>query len=595
MPSTSIAVPRILPDWQVLEHGAEFLVDREFNRMDTELDRLHNEFHDIASTLSLDVRHGYSTRYALDFDVIRSALDLHTHEGHQQFWSSVVIALGRANFSLFPGALFELKKYLSEKTRMIQGRTPKLFGHKLLEAVNLLRTDPVRGPYTEELQGFRAWDVARRDQYILRAVQDRLADDLQLPRVNRELFETAVAYLSRGTRVTLWENNRADAINYAILHCLNYEIHKRGFRYILVSNTRAMLGLDQAMRATFSLGNAGPPDSSIDFFRSGLVWTARTTALHQLLLRAGGGEGGAETIAFKILGNIADYRIRLAETRNAFLSSRSRRALPRLQDLLVDVVTEFDKIQLQLDRDIGSGPIMLEGSIYEPGDPEDFYNRMEEFVDRHLQRSDYGQTFSEQDASKSPLSLHAASDGERQKGFELRDELAQPVARFVEGEEVVLFTDCKVPVEEFLACVDTVQAMILSQVTLGQLRLDHLMDDDPRVYDDLVMVGIRGRGVIGEYMTSNSSYSLSMLAEKFECFPSDIHFVRIDGPLLSFSYEGDIIGIGSRYKLPREFETFLAGIVPPRYKSREFRGAISAFFRKTQFSFASVQGRGARV
>lgn len=585
-----VSIPRIKVNEAVLRGGNTELVGRELARVDFALHRLHNEFHDIASTMSLDARHGYTTRYALDFDVIMNALDLHARNSYQQFWSVVAIILGSHNIVLLPGTLFELKKYLAEKARHLEGIASRTLGTKLAGlATSLLRTNQSRSQYSSELDDFKSWDVGSRDRYIFGLIQNNLADHQDLPSVDRDLFENAVGFLSRGSRVDRWENNRADAINYGVLHKLNGFIDSNGVRHILVSNTGAMKDLDQAMRATFNFAGSHL-EPSPDLFRAGFVWNARSTALHQLLLRAGGGEAGAESVAWKILSNISDYRKRLAETRAEFLALRTP-TLPQLEDLLIDVVTSFDDIQRQLDTHTDAPLIALEGTEYQSKDPEKFYRHMEQFIDRRLLDTGYRYTFTREDTSKVPFQLRKAAPFGRSTSFELHDELTQFVARFVEGEEVVLFTECNISLEEFLTSVDTVQAMILSQVTLGKLSLEQLYDDDPKCFEDFVMARIQGKGTKYAYTMSNSSYSALSLSEMFHCFPSDINFVRIDAPLLSYSFEGDIIGISSRYKLPNEFETFLSGVVHPRYKGRDFKTPIDSYFKRTRFDFASIEQR----
>ncbi|HEX8238371.1 MAG TPA: hypothetical protein VF574_01380 [Allosphingosinicella sp.] len=582
-----VAVPRIGIDLRAIKAGA-LEASREFHRVDVELGRFHNEFYEIASTMSLDARHGYTTQYALDFDVIKGALDLHIENAFQQFWSSVVINLGDMNFNLFPGTLFELQKYLLDKIETVRRRSSRLFGNKLHDVFDLLRVSHIRNPYHSELESFRLLDLERRDQYILKAVQDQLTEKQTFPKIHAGVFESAVRYISRGSRVDLWENNRADAINYSILHSCNRHIRETGVRHILVSNTRAMQRLDQAMRATFSLGDVDTSDSAVDLFRSGVVWNARSTALHQLLLRAGGGAAGAETIAWKIVGNISDYRKRLAEIREHSLLHRSAANLPYLKDLLVGVVAEFDDIQRQLDTAASRNQIMLDGAIYQPDDPEEFYQTMERFIDNRLSESGYRKTLIQQDAAKLPLHLRKAERLGDRPSFQILDELNEVVATLIEGEEAVMITDCAVSVEEFLICVDTVQAMILSKLTLGDISFDALCHQDDNYYDDIVIVGISEQGIRSKRVTSNSSYSVASLAEMFECFPSDIRFVRIDGPLLSFSFEGDIIGISSRFKLPAEFETFISGVVRPRYKGRNFERPVRSYFRRSEFDFLTT-------
>ena len=450
------------------------------------------------------------------------------------------------------------------------------FGDALSDKLLSISGSP--SDYSRLLEAFRSKQIAREELRVLSALQQGVAaNSIKLPPLDRHLFHRAIEFLSIGSRADLWKNNRADAINYSLVSRLNRDIADSKIRFVLVSNTRTMHRLDRSLSVEDGLGEAA------SLFKYGLVRSARSAALYQLLTRVSGPGISAESLAFRIVSNLADYRANLLDAIRQIKLGRSLDlSIPNVDRVIFDVISEFDGRQLEFEAN-GFLTWDQESVLSDAGHEEEsskFFRKMERFIHDHLTRSGYSLSLEEPVIERAPIRVMLNTENhDRASSFKLVDVFMKEVAFISEDSESILFIPRRTEVEEFLSTLNAIKASIISRIGKEEFNFTKQMAID------VIYLGV-GMGPVRTFeLSSGSTYTSFELARLIDGLPSDLQFIRVDNPIFSMSSEGDVVTISSRYFLEEESVEFLQAFSEPAHKGSDFVSVMREYRATSRFKF----------
>ena len=324
----------------ILESGI-YNSHNDLSKLQDDLSDLQQELMDIGEDFRATSSNKLHTHLALDFDVIRSAIDWNDSKHKGNVWASLLLNQNSFRFFLLPGTLYELITYMKSALKSIAKVAKSAIGNKFIELFQFEHQSPhlsYHEEYKVTLKSFVDCSINSKRYFLLKNLQEQ-SDPISIEESQNSshiaFFRRAVRVLSSSEyRREKDRNNRVDSLNFALIKQFNRT--NIGERCILISDTKAV----------HHLGGIWPEkylSSKEQTFNT--VWNSRKAAIYILLLRQESTLASAERSVWRMLQELVGRRAAISDA----LSSNKPWKIK--QHGMLQALTSFHEIGTLIKKD----------------------------------------------------------------------------------------------------------------------------------------------------------------------------------------------------------------------------------------------------
>jgi hypothetical protein len=549
--------------------------------------------------------------YCIDYDVLfPSVLSIENPSGDETeaaFWSSLTLHAQDVPIVLLPGTLFEILNYAEHRLDFAKGIRQTPFGNAFITSMSSLDVESrqevakVGGFQDKVLEAFQNSTIRnatfnKEELYLHSIISRAHSITAPFPAIDKQLFYQCIVQLSQGSRVTKTNNNRVDALNYALLSALNSG--RIDQRHYLVSSSHFMRHLDNQAWHRNTLDDDRRGTSSTNALalwriqNRRFVMSPRRAAIFRLITSAGDGVGSRSAkLAFELqvaLQEAQQQVVRQIAKREDPLTEDGRGQDVRSDNVFLQIISSFFGFQAKIAQAVKEKRDTIEVNTrqYALNNPVAFFEDLFESVTRRLREFGYREAINAELSTK-PVDLKLIERDQDKRFSHSKHVDALGPSRDLVFSYFFYAADAKnraqnhlfvsrgaMPVESFLDLFNVITSEVSAKVAARVYN--HLERDTSHAK---IIVGGNDRFVEEPLDSFNGTLKAADLARRLNDSKSEITFVRINLPWFEMSYEGKAFAFASRMLMTDEVSLFLQETAAVGNRTANFRQLVTQLLR----------------